>query len=92
MHLLIFSQYSSPFPEYPGLQVHTMILAGSSSLTEHSALAAHGLMAKQGFRHSPEKQASLLAQSASDLQPSSIAGSDTTQLEELIFYNTKING
>ena len=57
--------------------MHTITLAGSSSLTVHSALGAQGLITKQGFLHSPEKQANLLAQSASDLQPSSMVGSET---------------
>ena len=36
-YLLIRSHLSSPLPVYPGLQVHTITLSGSSFFTSHSA-------------------------------------------------------
>ena len=44
---------------------------GKVSITVHSALTPHGRVSKHGLRQLPEKQASLLAQSASCLQPGS---------------------
>ena len=72
------SHWTSPFPVYPGLQVHIMTLRGSSSLTTHSAFVAHGEILRHGFWHSPSKQASLLKQSPSVEHPvSSTTGSGT---------------
>ena len=74
----IKSHLSSPFPEYPGLQVQTMTLHGSSSFTTQFAFLTHGLRWTHGLRHSPEKQACLDGQSPSVTQPgSSMTGSGT---------------
>ena len=74
----IKSHRSSPFPEYPGLQVQTMTLHGSSSFTAQFAFLTHGLRWTHGLRHSAEKQACLDGQSPSVTQPgSSMTGSGT---------------
>ena len=74
----IKSHRSSPLPEYPGLQVQTMTLHGSSSFTAQFAFLTQGLRWTHGLRHSPEKQACLDGQSPSVTQPgSSMTGSGT---------------
>ena len=74
----IKSHRSSPLPEYPGLQVQTMTLHGSSSFTAQFAFLTHGLRWTHGLRHSAEKQACLDGQSPSVTQPgSSMTGSGT---------------
>ena len=76
----IKSHRSSPLPEYPGLQVQTMTLHGSSSFTAQFAFLTQGLRWTHGLRHSPEKQACLDGQSPSVTQPgSSMTGSGTEE-------------
>ena len=62
---LIFSQRSSPFPVYPGMQVQDIVLNGNVLWTVHSALLAQGAIAKHGSLHFSCKHDCLLGQSLS---------------------------
>ncbi len=88
IHLLIFSQRTSPWPLKPSWQVQDMVLRGRVSKTLQSALATHGLISRQGLRQSPEKQASWLGHSPSVWQPlGSGGGTGKDNLGDKISYS-----
>lgn len=61
--------WTSASPTNPGRHSQDIVRSGKVSITVHSALTPQGRVSRQGLRQLPEKQASLLAQSASCLQP-----------------------
>ena len=83
---LIFSQRSSPFPVYPGMQVQDIVLNGSVLWTVQSALLAQGAIAKHGSLHFSCKHDCLLGQSLSVVHSTFGIG---TVLEE---KENKMNG